>query len=221
MIDHAAQIERGQREIMRIRRPHLPAGLDPGHALNADAEQREAHLAAVGAALRKDNVWRLQEWMHHNLIVLDYKATAVLQFNAILLAAVVFLGGQSGNDALLPRIALVLAVVLILTVVWGVMRFNWVYWSSTEDFEKPDRMLHGLLELREHRTRVVRRAWFAGMLALLLVGTVLIANLVGLTQGATAPRPDSAGFQAAHVVRDTEIQAAQPRVVQRISGVTK
>ncbi len=156
-------------------------------------------MEAVAAALEDEDVWRVQAWLHHNLIVLDYKGASVLQFNAILFAAVVFLASQPANENVFPRVALSFAVCLILFVIWQVMRFNWVYWTSTAEFGIAGQMLDGLLALRERRTRVVRRAWMAGTVALLLVSAVLLSSLTGMTsaedarhQSAAATRPTDA-----------------------------
>ena len=163
--------------------------LDPTDALNLTQQERDEHLSALAEALRDEGVWRAQDWMHHNLIVLDSKANAALQFNAILLAAITFLATQLGDETWLARVALVLALPPIVWAIWSISRFNWVYWSSTSDLQHPQVMLDELLRLRESRTHTVRISWFCGTVSLLLISLVLAGSLIGLYDDHSPERP--------------------------------
>jgi hypothetical protein len=189
---------------VRARLATLRPAVDPTDALNLTHEDRERHLAALADALHDESVWRAQAWMHHNLNVLDVKANAALQFNAILLAAITFLAAQPGDSSPVPRVALVTAVPLIVWVIWNVSRFNWVYWSSTSDLQSPDVMLNELLRLRETRTRVVRISYFCGTVSLLLVSAVLVGTLTGAFHAPDASRARTAtsGVHVQHRAQD-------------------
>lgn len=160
----------------------LWAAIDPAYGLCSSDKARDEHLEVLLGALGKDDFWRLQEWLHRSLDVIDSKANSLLQYNSILFAAITFLIIQPRNHASLPRVALSTALALTLVNALRLARTSFVYWSSTDDYRHPDAELRNLLRVRDTRTKVVRASWGLGVLALLLVGGVLFADLTNLTK---------------------------------------
>jgi hypothetical protein len=109
------------------------------------------HLAAIRES-------RAHDYLYNCLSILDIKASALLQYDGLILAAttlVLTLFRTASIGTLLIVVALILSgfsAVLCLQVVW-------VYWTITADFVNPKEEFIDLLECRNKRTMCYRAAW--------------------------------------------------------------
>ncbi len=114
------------------------------------------------------------DYLYECLSILDAKASALLSFNSILLAALaltVTIGENRLTSVLLSGLVLSgLSSLLCLRVVW-------VHWTPTETFSDSRHLFITLLEVRDRRTVVYRIAWLAALASLLCL-------VVGVAVGA-------------------------------------
>ncbi|MDQ4031929.1 MAG: hypothetical protein M3332_06560 [Actinomycetota bacterium] len=121
---------------------------------------------------------KVHQWIHTNLIILDAKSQAILSLYSIVLAALTIL--YSTLDGTTPAFvvaAILLAFALITWALVPLARISFVYWSTTEDFQNIDAMLHDLLKLRDVRTLIVRRSLMKGGVAMIPIAVVFAWQL--------------------------------------------
>jgi hypothetical protein len=153
--------------------------VDLDEDLPSSVEARQEHLSAMRAFHNTDEAtWQLQDWLHMNLTVLDYKAQSTLSFSGIAIAAFTFVAAKfTPGTSLVIRIAVAVALFLLTWSAARLSKFNFVVWSSTDDFCNPDQLVDDLLTVRNERTRIIRACWARNLIALLLLLFVLLYDL--------------------------------------------
>jgi hypothetical protein len=133
------------------------------------------HLRAIGALrLSRDEQYE-HDHLYGCLSILDSKAAALLQFDAILIAtstivlSLLTTGANAGTIAV--AIALVLATMSSATTLVVITLF----WTEASKLGTPKEYLNHLLDVRDRRTICYRLAWLAALMSLvvLVIGAIL------------------------------------------------
>jgi hypothetical protein len=139
--------------------------------LSSDDRERHDHLRAIAELIEDRPAWELHLWLHQNLMILDDKANAILAVNSIGIATLTFL--YSTFDKRTSAVLVAGAAIAAALFLWAIVplaRISFVYWSSTEDFQSPERMVNDLLRLRDRRSAIVRAALVKDAFALCVLG---------------------------------------------------
>jgi hypothetical protein len=139
--------------------------------LSSDDGERIDHLKAIEDVIKDRPVWELHLWLHQNLMILDDKANSILAVNSIGVATLTFLYSTfDRNTSMIFVLGAAAAAALFLWAIVPLARISFVFWSSTEDFRSPERMLNDLLRLRDRRSAIVRSALVKDAFALSILG---------------------------------------------------
>jgi hypothetical protein len=132
---------------------------------------REAeHLAAIRESAAHD-------YLYDCLSVLDTKASALLQYDGIILAAAtlaITLFSRATAGTVLVAVALILSglsSVLCLQVIW-------VYWTETAEFSSDKDEFVTLLKRRGARTLCYRASWITAQASVFFLIVGVIATLL-------------------------------------------
>ncbi|HKE99259.1 MAG TPA: hypothetical protein VKG45_10060 [Actinomycetes bacterium] len=146
--------------------------------LHSDQPERDEHLAAIRSAIRSDGTWELHAWLHENLSILDSKANAILAVNSLGVATLTFL--YSTFDRLTPPVLVIGVAVAAAFLLWSILplaRIAFVYWSTTEEFRNPAKLLDELLLVRDKRTAIVRSSLVKDAFALAVFALALALSV--------------------------------------------
>jgi hypothetical protein len=146
--------------------------------LHSDPLERDEHLAAIRSAMRAEGSWELHAWLHHNLSILDSKASSILAVNSLGVATLTFL--YSTFDRLTPPVLVIGVAVAAAFLLWSILplaRIAFVYWSTTEEFRNPTKMLNELLLVRDKRTAIVRSSLVKDAFALAVFALALALSV--------------------------------------------
>ena len=141
-------------------------------------EQRLEQLESVRSLQAAGGFQTEHEFMYSSLSILDDKASALLTFNSIILAAIaIFLTSTDGVLGPYLFLAAFLTTGASCCLCLQVVR---LHWSDTPSLAASERFWLDLTRIRDRRTRFYRAAWlFAGAaLIVLVIGAALDA--VGL-----------------------------------------
>lgn len=147
--------------------------------LSTTEDERREHLAAMKAVVNDPAAEKIHGWIHANLIILDSKAQAILGLYSIALAALTVYYSTLGNNA--PAFIVGVVVAGFVVIAWSIIplaRISYVYWSSTDEFTSPDRLLMDLLRLRDQRTILVRRSVLKGVLTMTIFTILIVWDLI-------------------------------------------
>ena len=143
--------------------------------LAVTADEARSHLRALHAIQRDGELKSEHEYLYSCLSILDTKASALLQFIALIVASctltLTVLPHGSGLGGALVFLALLISAIsafLTLNVIW-------VHWSETRDFDAGD-YFDRLLAVRDARTRQYRWAWFMSLVSLFILIMGVAAN---------------------------------------------
>jgi hypothetical protein len=131
------------------------------------AEQAE-HLAAIRQS-------RAHDYLYDCMSILDTKASGLLQYDSIVLAAatlaLTFFPKSTSFGAILLFISLILSGLSSVAS----LQVIWVYWTETVDFSNPNDEFIILLNTRNHRTVMYRIAWMLAQVSVvfLIVGIIV------------------------------------------------
>lgn len=122
-------------------------------------ENLDKHLQAILLSLESEESWKLHEWMHQNLCILDDKANALLAVSSLILAIITFLLTDFSHNisSSLVNILLIFLLILNLYSTFRLLTIFYVYWSTTDDFLNQEKMLNDLLKVRNNRSKIIRR----------------------------------------------------------------
>jgi hypothetical protein len=177
-----AELEQGQQQHALVsavvwyvhRRFKITAGL------SRNDEERAAHLAAIRSAIDNRESWKMHDWLHQNLTILDDKTSSILALNSIALAILTFLYTTfDKNTPIALYIGAFVAASIFLWAIVPLARVSFVFWSTTQDFLDIEKMFAELLLVRDKRTAIVRGALVKdafGLTALLISGAVALAQ---------------------------------------------
>ncbi|KAB2884603.1 MAG: hypothetical protein F9K38_03985 [Pseudorhodoplanes sp.] len=113
-----------------------------------------------------DNVRSLYQLLN----IIDGKASALLSFNALLLAAISIWLGYVPQNYL--HLFLDLAFLALLASCFLLLRIIWLHWSRPKETAKLD-------VLRKVRTARYRFSWVLSMIAVVVVSAVSVVHTVG------------------------------------------
>jgi hypothetical protein len=132
-------------------------------------DQQIEHLAAIRQS-------RPHDYLYDCMSILDTKASGLLQYDSIILAAATlaltfFPKGPSAGTILL-------FVALILSGLSSVasLQVIWVYWTPTADFVNTADEFTGLLRTRNRRTVMYRIAWMLAQVSVLFLILGILAR---------------------------------------------
>lgn len=117
------------------------------------------------------------EFLYRNLSILDDKASALLGFNSIVLAAVAIF--FTSARYLGERLTFLVALITMAMSCYLCLKVVWVHWSDSDTLRQPELYWMELITVRDKRTRTYRMAWFLAefSLGLLVVGAIATAAL--------------------------------------------
>jgi hypothetical protein len=118
-------------------------------------------------------------YLYNCLSILDVKATALLQFDSILIAASSFVLASISKDITAGSITVFAALVFSGLSSFCCLDVIWIHWTDTTEFHDSDRLFVRLLEVRNRRTVAYRLAWVVSLFAMLtlIVGIFLQRRL--------------------------------------------
>ncbi len=132
------------------------------------AEQAE-HLAAIRQS-------RAHDYLYDCMSILDTKASGLLQYDSIVLAAatlaLTFFPKSTSFGAILLFISLILSGLSSVAS----LQVIWVYWTETVDFSNPNDEFIILLNTRNHRTVMYRIAWMLAQVSVVFLIVGIIAR---------------------------------------------
>ena len=130
--------------------------LDTCRGLDFDEDGIRANVAALQTLAEHEQGWRLHDWMHHDLTVLDDKTASLLTVNSIAIAVFAFYIQSEAAIHLLPRVLLALGFFLLVCSILPLLSITYVHWSTTAQIANLEQMLNNLLLVRNKRSMVVR-----------------------------------------------------------------
>lgn len=133
-----------------------------------EGEQVE-HLAAIRQS-------RAHDYLYDCMSILDTKASGLLQYDSIVLAAatlaLTFFPKSISFGAILLFISLILSGLSSVAS----LQVIWVYWTETVDFSNPNDEFIILLNTRNHRTVMYRIAWMLAQVSVVFLIVGIIAR---------------------------------------------
>lgn len=150
--------------------------------LNIGDAAIEEHIRALETSKIADSSSQRFSFLYENLCILDSKASSLLTFNAVGLAALaIWLESIPRNFF---HLTLDLAFLLFLISCGFCLKIVWIYWASTADLRDPNVLSSNLLRLRESRTMTYRWAWLLSTLAVAVTGLATIFHTFETAQKA-------------------------------------
>jgi hypothetical protein len=115
------------------------------------------------------------EFLYRNLSILDDKASALLGFNSIVLAALAIF--YTSARYLVERLIFLVALIVTAISCYLCLRVVWIHWTDNKTFGNSELYWLELMNVRDERTKMYRRAWLLAevSLAILLMGAVVTA----------------------------------------------
>jgi hypothetical protein len=129
--------------------------------------KQRAHFESIRTSPRHD-------YLYQCLSILDAKAAALLQYDAIVLAAATLTLGIIGRNGSFG--SYLIAASLIISGVSSIacLQIVWVHWALTEDLGDPSVQFLRLMKVRNRRTLFCRLAWILAQLS----GITLIVGII-------------------------------------------
>jgi hypothetical protein len=131
---------------------------------------RTSHIQAISGA--RDS--RPHDYLYDCLTVLDTKASALLQYDGIILAAATL------AITLFPKTTFGIPLFVVSLVLSGIssilcLQVIWVYWTTTGEFQDDEMEFRELMNCRNKRTLFYRASWLValGSVVFLVLGIVL------------------------------------------------
>lgn len=133
------------------------------HRNRQEAREHLEKLERMGIA--SDYAARLS-FLYDNLNILDSKASSLLTFNGVLLAALaIWLNALPRN---LFHLVLDLIFVVLLVSCTLCLRIVWMYWVGSGDLDAPEDHAQSLVLRRDERTIFYRLAWWLSIVSVAL-----------------------------------------------------
>ena len=144
--------------------------------LNNSAREIDAHLAALEKRKVAEGYAGHFAFLYEALNILDGKASSLLTFNAIGLAALaIWLEKIPLN---LFHLALDVAFLLLVVSCGICLVIVSLHWVSTRDLDQAEERPADLLRIRESRTVLFRWAWLLAVLAVCITGLATFHHTV-------------------------------------------
>jgi hypothetical protein len=123
---------------------------------------------------RREHVDSIRESSEHNylydcLSILDRKASALLQYDSIILAAATLALTFSPNKSAIGVGLVVSSLIMSGLSSIACLHVIRVYWTLTEDFNDPAQKFLKLMQLRNFRTVLYRMAWILAQVSVLIL----------------------------------------------------
>ena len=145
--------------------------------LNISAREIDEHLTALERRKVAEGYAGQFAFLYESLNILDGKASSLLTFNAIGLAALaIWLESIPLN---LFHLALDVAFLLLVISCGICLAIVNLHWVSTRDLEQAEERPSNLLRIRESRTVLFRWAWLLAVLAVCITGLATFHHTVG------------------------------------------
>lgn len=140
------------------------------HGIHRSDEERIHHLDELKRTQLAVDYPAQFAFLYESLGILDSKASALLTFNGIALAALAIWmeGSATGVQHMLLDLAFLLSLASSGFCLW----VNWIQWESTDQLRQKEQHAVHLLELRDKRTRSYRSAWSLAAVSVALVVVV-------------------------------------------------
>jgi hypothetical protein len=145
---------------------------------NAGATDAE-HLRAISELGLSPQEQLEHDHLYGCLSILDGKAAALLQFDAILIATSTIVLSLVKHAATAGFIAVAIALVLATVSSATTLIVITLFWTEASALDTPKDYVTHLLTVRDHRTVCYRLAWLAALMSLivLVIGAILIRAL--------------------------------------------
>ncbi len=156
---------------MRLRE-HINQGLCDSDAQRLE-QLRSIRTLHAGGGFQTEH-----EFLYRSLTILDDKASALLSFNSIMLAAIAVFLTSTGDD--LARVVFLVAFLIMGASCCLCLQVVRLYWSDTDSLADSERFWLDLNLVRDHRTRVYRIAWLLAGSALLVLVAGAVFDAAGL-----------------------------------------
>jgi hypothetical protein len=157
-----------------LRTPVATTRASLSKGLCTDDAERQAHVESIRAVVCDPELEKVHEWIHTNLIILDSKAQSILGLNSIALATLTIYYVALGPAT--PKLIVIAVLLGFVVIAWSIIplaRVAFVYWSTTEEFQHPDRLFVDLIRVRDARTEIIRLSTLKGGVFLVLFGVVV------------------------------------------------
>lgn len=126
------------------------------------------HLAAIRQS-------RAHDYLYDCMTILDTKASGLLQYDSIVLAAATLALTFFPKSVSVGAILLFISLILSGLSSVATLQVIWVYWTETVDFADTRDEFIVLLKTRNHRTVMYRVAWMLAQVSVvfLIVGIIV------------------------------------------------
>lgn len=142
------------------------------HGIHRSNQERLQHLGELERTQVAVGYPAQFAFLYESLGILDSKASALLTFNGIALAALAI--WMEGSATGVQHMLLDAAFLLSLASSCFCLMVNWIRWESTEELLQEQQHAVDLLALRDKRTRHYRVAWVFAFLSVLLIVVVTL-----------------------------------------------
>jgi hypothetical protein len=155
-----------------MRSPHraLFQGVYRGH------EKQREHLTAIKSLGEQTSNSFEHEHLYNCLSILDAKATALLTYDSILIAATSITLTNFPKQISVGSILVFAALVLAGLAAALCLHVIWVYWTDTLEFEDKAAIYYSLLSVRNLRTLSYRCSWLTSQIAMVLLIVGVLAE---------------------------------------------
>lgn len=143
-------------------------------------DERRDQITALNDAFKDTNTKysEIYKFLYENLSILDSKASSLLTFNALGLAAISFWLNGVSTDLfhVLLDIGFLFFLLSCLLCLWVVH----LWWSTTGLLQQRDVHLQCLIKWRDRRTIQYRIAWWMSFLAVILITVATVIHSAGV-----------------------------------------
>jgi hypothetical protein len=147
----------------------------------SDAE-RIRQMEELRTLYQKDS-YREHSFLYESLTILDVKATSLLTFNSIVLAAATVFFISSSSDVF--RVLFLIALLTMTGSCLLCLGVAWIHWTETPSMEDERRFWVELSRLKDKRTLSYRWAWLLSVIGLVELLATVVAGLVFSLAGVT------------------------------------
>jgi hypothetical protein len=142
-------------------------------------DQKREHLGSIRKLQPQQDDAFEHEYLYGCLSILDTKASALLQYDSIMLAATSLALASFPRNITIGSILVFAALAISGLSAALCLNVIWIYWTETTEFANSANLFVRLLEVRNRRTVSYRIAWLLayGAVALLILGILLERRL--------------------------------------------
>jgi hypothetical protein len=135
-----------------------------------DIPRQRTHLTSIRSSSKHG-------YLYNCLTILDTKASALLQYDSIILAAATLTLSFAGSKGSIGNYLITASLIISGISSVACLQVVWVYWTLTEEFNNLSDEFTSLMEVRNRRTLFYRIAWIlAQMSAFILIVGIIVAK---------------------------------------------